>query len=224
MEKSPVRKRKPGREKIRGRKETREGKNPGRKKIREGKETWEGKKAGKEMKAGKEKKAGRPPVVPWSRSQCKLVLSYKQSTSTTVFKWLCCFFYLQWRITTFVLSSVFSADAKLVTINLPSINKLLTPPFIVSFGFLNKHKLRTNLYAECAPPVQFRLVGCHAKLNSVSSRAATGQIIFGSVLIFDVGFRLFRFGSSNCILFVFTSKTCTHNVNVYIFSTTNIKQ
>ena len=37
------------------------------------------------------------------------------------------------------------------------------------------------------------------------SRAATVQFFFwfGSVLIFDVGFRLFRFGSSNCILFVF---------------------
>ena len=35
------------------------------------------------------------------------------------------------------------------------------------------------------------------------SKAATVQIFFGSVLIFGVGFRLFRFGSSNCILFVF---------------------
>ena len=30
------------------------------------------------------------------------------------------------------------------------------------------------------------------------TRAATVQICFGSVLIFDAGFRLFRFGSSNC--------------------------
>ena len=37
----------------------------------------------------------------------------------------------------------------------------------------------------------------------VPSRAATVQIFFGSGLIFYAGFRLFRFGSSNCILFVF---------------------
>ena len=40
------------------------------------------------------------------------------------------------------------------------------------------------------------------------SRAAMVQIFFGSVrfgsvLIFDVGFRLFWFGSNNCIRFVF---------------------
>ena len=41
------------------------------------------------------------------------------------------------------------------------------------------------------------------KLTIVDIRAATVQIFFGSVSIFDVGFRLFRFCSSNCILFVF---------------------
>ena len=41
------------------------------------------------------------------------------------------------------------------------------------------------------------------KYLTIVNRDATVQILFGSVLIFDVGFRLFRFGSNNCILFVF---------------------
>ena len=48
------------------------------------------------------------------------------------------------------------------------------------------------------------------------------SVRFGSVLIFDVGY----FGSVQVTVYClyFTSKTCTHNVNLYIFSTTNIKQ
>ena len=62
----------------------------------------------------------------------------------------------------------------------------------------------------------------------VPSRAATfqvffGSVQFGSVLIFDVGFRLFGSVQATVYCLYFTSKTCTHNVNVYIFSTTNIK-
>ena len=51
----------------------------------------------------------------------------------------------------------------------------------------------------------------HYRQNSVPTklRLTTVQIFFSSVLIFDVGFRLFRFGSSNCILFVF------HVQNIY---------
>ena len=40
-------------------------------------------------------------------------------------------------------------------------------------------------------------------VQTMMNKAATVHIFFGSVLIFDVGFRLFRFGSTNCILFVF---------------------
>ena len=49
------------------------------------------------------------------------------------------------------------------------------------------------------------------KRSLVYNRAATVQMFFrfGSVLIFVDSFRLFRFGSSNCILFVF------HNQNMY---------
>ena len=47
-----------------------------------------------------------------------------------------------------------------------------------------------------------RTLGIKRVLNQLweYTRAATVQIVFGSVLIFVVGF---RFGSSNCILFVF---------------------
>ena len=65
------------------------------------------------------------------------------------------------------------------------------------------------------------------KCSHLTVRAATVRIFFGfgSVLIFDVSFRLFWFVSSNCILFVFhIQNVTTHNVNLYIFSTTNIKK
>ena len=66
----------------------------------------------------------------------------------------------------------------------------------------------------------------HSKCFWLFTRAATVQIFFGSVwfkfLILVFGY----FGSVQATVYCsyFTSKTCTHNVNVYFFSTTNIKQ
>ena len=54
-------------------------------------------------------------------------------------------------------------------------------------------------------------------------KAATVQIFFGSALSFDVGFRLFWFGSISQFVCISHPKH-VFNVNLYISSTTNIKR
>ena len=62
-----------------------------------------------------------------------------------------------------------------------------------------------------------RTLGIKRVLNQLweYTRAATVQIVFGSVLIFVVGF---RFGSSNCILFVFHIQNMFSYCKLYFFN------